>query len=256
MAQYSFGAGQLWGIPTSDAFGNAIAATVASPVLFGVLQEVSVEIDFDNKMLFGQNQFPVAVGRGKGKVGAKAKMAQLNGSLINSLFFGQTMTSGIYSTVYDTTGSVIPTTPFQTTPVVPSSGTWAVDLGVRDSNGIPLVRVASAPATGQYSVTAGVYTFNIAQQGNTVFISFQYTATSTSAKRSTVQNVPMGYAPTFRADLTTIYQGRNFTLTFPTCIASKLSFATKLDDFNVPDFDFDVFADASGNVMTWATTEN
>jgi hypothetical protein len=256
MAQYSFGAGQLWGIPTSDAFGNAIAANVASPVLFGVLQEASCEIDFDTKMLYGQNQFPVAVGRGKGKIGVKAKMAQLNGSLINSLFFGQTMTSGIYSTVYDTTGAVVPSTPFQITPTVPSSGTWAVDLGVRDSQGIPLVRVASAPATGQYSVAAGVYTFNTAQQGQTVFISFQYTATSTTAKRSTVQNVPMGYAPTFRADLTTIYQGKNFTLTLPVCISSKMQFATKLDDFNVPDFDFDAFADPAGNVMTWATTEN
>jgi hypothetical protein len=32
------------------------------------------------------------------------------------------------------------------------------DLGVRDANGNPMTRVASAPATGQYSVTAGVYT--------------------------------------------------------------------------------------------------
>lgn len=256
MAQYSFGAGQLWGIPTADAFGNAIATNVASPVLFGVLHEVSVDIDFDNKTLFGQNQFPVAVGRGKGKINGKAKMAQLNGSLINSLFFGQTMTSGIYSTVYDTTGALIPTTPFTITPTVPSSGTWAVDLGVRDANGIPMVRVASAPATGQYSVAAGVYTFAAADTGKQVFISYQYTATSTTAKRSTVTNVPMGYAPTFRADLTTIFQGKNFTLTLPACIGSKLSFSTKLDDFNVPDFDFDAFADPAGNVMTWATTEN
>jgi hypothetical protein len=256
MAQYSFGAGQLWGIPTADAFGNPIAAAVASPILFGVLQEVSIDIDFDNKMLFGQNQFPVAVGRGKGKIGGKAKMAQLNGSLINSLFFGQTMTAGIYATVYDTTGAVVPGTPFQITPTVPSSGTWAVDLGVRDANAVPLVRVASAPATGQYSVAAGVYTFNTAQTGQIVFISYQYTATSTTARRSTVQNIPMGFAPTFRADLTTIFQGKSFTLTLPNCIGSKLQFATKLDDFNVPDFDFDVFADAAGNVMTWATSEN
>jgi hypothetical protein len=256
MAQYSFGSGQLWGTPTMDAYGNAIAANVASPVLFGTMQEVSLDMSFETKMLYGQNQFPVAVGRGKGKVTGKAKMAQLNGSLINSLFFGQTLTNGIYSTVYDTTGSTVPATPFAITPTVPSSGTWAVDLGVRDSNGVPMVRVASAPASGQYSVAAGVYTFNTAQQAAVVFISFQYTATSTTAKRSTVLNVPMGYAPTFRADVTSPFQGKALTFTILNCLASKLAFATKLDDFNVPEFEFEGFADPAGNVMTWSTTEN
>lgn len=253
MPQYSFGAGVMWGTPTADAFGNAI--TNPTPVQFGVLQEISLDVSFDTKMLYGQNQFPVAVGRGKGKVSGKAKFAQLNGAILNSLFFGQTLSSGITSDVYDVTGAVIPTTPFTITPTVPSSGTWSRDLGVRDANGRPMTRVASAPTTGQYSVAAGVYTFAAADTGLTVFINYQYTATSTVAKKSTVLNVPMGYAPTFQADLYEPFQGKALTITLPNCIGSKLQFATKLDDFNVPEFDFEAFADSAGNVMTYAVSE-
>lgn len=253
MAQYSFGAGVMWGTPTADAFGNAIANP--SPVQFGVLQEISLDVSFDTKMLYGQNQFPVAVGRGKGKVSGKAKFAQLNGAILNSLFFGQTLTSGITADVYDITGTAIPTTPFTITPTPPSSGTWSRDLGVRDSNGLPMTRVASAPATGQYSVAAGVYTFAAADTGKIVFISYQYTATSTTAKKSSVVNVPMGYAPTFGCDLYEPFQGKALTIYLPNCIGSKLQFATKLDDFNVPEFDFEAFADAAGNVMTYGLSE-
>lgn len=253
MAQYVFGTGSLWGTPTQDATGAAIANP--TPVLFGTLQEVSLDTSFDTKMLYGNLQFPVAVGRGKGKISAKAKLAQFNGALINSLFFGQTLTAGIVADVYDVTGSVIPTTPFQITPTVPSSGTWSQDLGVRDANGITFTRVASGPTTGQYSVASGVYTFATADTGKTVFISFQYTATSTSAQKSTVTNLPMGYAPTFRADLSIPYNGKSLIVTLPQCLSNKLSFATKLDDFLVPEFDFDAFANAAGQVMTYALSD-
>jgi len=250
MAQYAFGAGTLWGIPTTDATGAALVNP--TPVLFGTLQDIAIDMSFETKELHGQLQFAVAVGRGKGKITGKAKMAQLNGSLINSLFFGQTMTSGIIADVFDTTGQLAATS---VTPTVPGSGTWSKDLGVRDSNGIPFTRVASAPTTGQYSVTAGVYTFAAADSARTVFIDYQYTATSTTAKKSTVMNLPMGYAPTFTAEFSMNYQGKTLILTFPNCIASKMGFATKLDDFMVPEFDFQAFAKSDGQIATWALTD-
>jgi hypothetical protein len=253
MAQYGFGAGALWGTPLTDAFGNSIAAP--SPILFGVLQNVSVDISGDIKELTGQNQFPVAVGRGKGKIAGKASFAQINGAIINSLFFGQTMTSGILSDVYDTTGAPIPSTPFAITPTVPGTGTWTADLGVRNASGLPMTRVASGPTTGQYMVAAGVYTFAAADTGQTVFISYQYTATSTTAKTSTVMNVPMGYAPQFRCDLFNGNSGKALALTLYGCIASKLTLATKLDDFMMPDFEFSAFADSAGRVLSWGTSE-
>lgn len=251
--QFAFGSGVLIGTQQYDANGAAVANP--SPQQFGVLQNVTLDASFDLKSLFGQNQFPVAVGRGKGNITGKAQFAQLNGALLNGLFFGQTVTAGIIGNVIDTTGAAIPGTPYQITPTVPGSGTWSRDLGVRDSNGVPMTRVASAPATGQYSVAAGVYTFASADTTKVVFISFQYTATSTTAKKSTVSNVLMGYAPAFQVDLFLPYQGKQLVLTLPYAVGSKMSFATKQDDFTVPEFDFTAFADASGNVMTWSTTE-
>jgi len=254
MSQFVFGSGILWGTPSTDAAGNAVANP--TPVQFGTLQDVSVDISFENKTLHGQNQFAVAVGRGKGKITGKAKFAQMNGLLLNSLFFGQTMTAGIISDVYDTTGSAIPaSSPYTITPTAPSSGTWSADLGVRDATGLPMVRVASAPAAGQYSVAAGVYTFASADQGKTVFINYQYTASSTTAQKSTVQNVIMGYAPSFKVDLYTPFQGKSLILTLNNAISTKLTIATKLDDFAMPEFDFEGFADGSGQVMTYALTE-
>jgi hypothetical protein len=253
MPTYGFGAGALWGTPLTDAAGNTIANP--TPILFGVLQEVSVDLSFDVKELHGQNSFPVDVARGKGKIGGKAKFARFNGLMLNSLFFGQTVSSSIVSDVYDTTGAAIPATPFQITPTIPSSGTWSRDLGVRNASGNPMVRVASAPVTGQYSVAAGVYTFAAADTGLTVFIDFQYTATSTTAKKIVAQNVVMGAAPTFRADLLNTHSGSFIGLSLFSCVSTKLSMATKLDDYLIPEFDFSGFADASGNVLNMGLSE-
>jgi hypothetical protein len=250
---FLFGSGVLYGIPTADANGNAIANP--TPIKFGTLQNVSVDISFENKSLYGQSQFPVAVGRGKGKIAGKAQFAGINGATLNHLFFGQTLAAGIIGIVNDVVGTVIPSTPFTITPTVPNSGTWTLDLGVVDSNGVPMTRVASAPATGQYSVAAGVYTFAAADTGKTVFINFEYTATSTVAQKSTVNNLLMGYAPTFRCELSTPYAGKQLALTLFNCISSKMTFATKQDDFIVPEFDFDAFANGSNQVMTYALSE-
>jgi len=44
---------------------------------------------------------------------------------------------------------------------------------------LPLTKAASAPAAGQYSVAAGVYTFNSADANKAVLISYTYTITGT-----------------------------------------------------------------------------
>jgi hypothetical protein len=252
--QVGFGAGVLWGTPLTDVNGNAI--TNPTPVQFGALQEVSVDFSFDKKLLYGSNQFPLAVARGKGSISGKAKFAQINGALLNSVLFGQVASNGIVADVLDVTGAAIPATPFTITPTIPGAGTWASDLGVKNSNGVPMTRVASAPTTGQYAVAAGAYTFAAADTGQTVYISYQYSGTSTTAKKFSITNVLMGSAPTFRADLSVPFNGKTLTVTLLNCLSSKLSLATKLDDFLIPDFDFDAFADASGvNIGTLALSE-
>ena len=249
-----FGSGLMWATPLQTATGAAVANP--TPLLFGVLQECEIDIKRDLKELHGQNQFPVAVAAGKGSVSGKAKFAEFLGGMLETVVFGVAGSAGITSVVGDTTGAVIPSTPFQITPTVPSSGTWAADLGVISAaTGRPLIRVASAPATGQYTVAAGLYTFAAADTGLTVYINYRYTATSTVAKKGVLNNLPMGQAPTFRLDLYVPYNNEQLVYTFANCISDGMKLGTKNDDFVVPDFGFKCFADVSGKVLDWATAE-
>jgi hypothetical protein len=255
MAQFSFGSGTLWGTPLTDSTGSSIA--VPTPVQFGTVQEVTMDFSFEQKELIGQNQFPVAIARGKGKITGKAKTAQIQGLLFHSLVFGQTLTDGIISDVYDTTGTAIPSSsPYTITPTVPNSGTFLRDLGVKNWLGLPMIRVASSPASGEYAVSnVGVYTFNSSDKDKTVFINYQYSAASTAGKIINIKNVAMGAAPTFKMDFTSTFQGKTITVTLNNCTSTKLSFQTKLDDFVVPEFDFGVQADDQNNIGTIATSE-
>lgn len=251
MSQYIFGAGIIWATPLQDAFGNAIAN--GTPVQLAVSQEVSMDESFETKQLYGQNQFAVDVGRGKGKVGVKCKFGQVNGLAVSSLFFGQTMTTGRTSYVFDVVGTAIPAaTPWQITPTIPNTGTWAADMGVRDANGRPMTKVASAPTTGQYSVAAGVYTFATADANKLVFISFAYTNTNVQSPNATqlnVKNIPMGSAPIVQLDIFFSKNGKSFGTRYPQAISNKMGWQSKLDDYMVPEMDFDCFADAAGNVL-------
>lgn len=253
--QFLFGAGSVFGIPIQDAAGNAI--TNGTPIQIGVMQEMSLEFSGDVKELYGQNQFAVDVGRGKAKVGGKIKGAQVSGAAINSLFFGQTMVSGTGMAAYiDSTGAAIPATPFQITPTPPSTGTFVEDLGVRDSNGLAMTKVASTPAAGQYSVSAGVYLFNTADTGKTVFINYRYSYTLLSGKQITVNNVQMGAAPLLRTLMQVDYRGKRALVILPNALFTKMAlFSTKLDDYSIPEEDFSCFADSSGNVATIYTSE-
>ncbi len=250
MAQYGFGSGVVFGIPLSNAGGTGIAN--ATPQRFGVLQDISVDLSFTNKELRGQNQFPVAVGRGQGKIQCKAKFGQFNGEIVNGLFFGQTLSVG-QSIISDKESLTITTG----SGTVANGSTFQDDLGViYAGTGLPLAKVASAPASGQYSVTvAGVYTFSASDAGavtGNILVSYRYSGptTGTSASSIALSNQLMGYAPTFKCELYVPYAARQLVLTLNQCIGSKLNFATKLDDFLIPEFDFDAFADASGNIGT------
>lgn len=252
---FIFGSGILYGVQTQDATGAAVAN--ATPVQFGTLQDISGDISFEEKMLYGSYQFPVAVGRGKGKLGFKAKFASLNGAVIGDLLFGTGSVAGIKDIV-NNFAATIPTTPFTVTAAPPSSGTYSNDLGVINATtGVALKKVASAPVTGQYSVNiaTGVYTFAAADTGGSVLLNYEYTATSTTAKSNTIVNQLTGYAPFFKAALSLHYGGKAFNLVLNQCMSNKLSLPFKNDDFAVPDFDFSAFADAANNIGYWAASE-
>jgi hypothetical protein len=168
--QFAFGSGSMWGI---DSGANP------TPGNFGILQDVGIDFPYSNKPLFGSFQLPVAIGRGTAKPSWKAKFAQLSGRVLNSLFFGQTKATGSVLVAEDEAGTIT-----AGSITVANSAQFVDDLGVvYSATGLPLVRVASAPAAGQYSVSAGVYTFNVSENATVVKIDYTYTAAA-PARRS------------------------------------------------------------------------
>ena len=234
----AFGAGVLIGTPSGG-----------SPLQFGTLQDVSVDFSFSVKQLMGQFQFPVAVARGAGKISGKAKFANIDGPALNQIFFGATSSAGQKLWSYNEGATVAAASPYTAT--VANAGSFDMNLGVAyASSGLQLTQVTSSPALGQYSVAAGVYTFNAADSGKAVLITYSYTQ-AVAGSKAVIGNKLMGVAPTFQIDF---YQsnpniaGAQWSMRLYSCISSKLGFASKLEDFNIPELDFEAFANASNNL--------
>src|SRR5574337_950549 len=239
---------------TSVAFGSGVLIATpsganATPVQFGALQDVTLDISFSSKQLFGQYQFPIAFARGEGKIAGKAKFANIDGTLFNTCFFGQTLSAGQKLWAYNEAGAVPISSPY--TYAAANAANFDADLGVvYASSGLPLTRVASAPAVGQYSVAAGVYTFNSGDSGKALLVSYSYTQTA-GGSRAVLGNRVMGIAPTFQIDF---YQtnpnvaGAQWSLRLYNCVSTKLSIASKTQDFVVPELDFEAYANAANSI--------
>lgn len=242
---------------TGNLFAKGSAAN-ATPQSFGTLQNVSLDISWTTKELFGQYNFPVAVGQGNCKITGKAASANIQAKLFNDIFFNGTLSTGETAVAVRETGTVPASTPWQIT--VTNGATFVEDLEVLDATtGLPLIKVASAPTTGQYSVaTGGVFTFASADAGKSVLISYSYTVAASGQKLSLSQQL-VGQAPTFTLVLAGGYTASGSTLPglkLYSCTASKLSFATKMNDFAIPNFEFMAFANNAGQVLDWSTNSN
>lgn len=240
--QYNFGTGLLTLTPSGSN---------PTPVQLGVLQEVSVDIEVTQVELRGQYKFPVDIAEAAGKVAGKAKFAQIYAAILGNMLNGSSTSTGSTVGAQNEVGT-IPATPFTVT--VTNSATWVEDLGVIDVNtGLRLTRVASAPATGQYSVTAGAYLFAAADTGHTVWISYSYTIAG--GKTVVYNNDLMGSGPTFTLTLFNTYNSKNVGIKLFAVKAPKLAMAMKNTDFTMEDLDFAAFASSTGKVLELYTTE-
>lgn len=242
---YSFGSGVLIGTRTD--------ITNATPVNFGLVQEVTIDQSASLKEIYGQFQYPLAGARGTIKTTGKAKVARISGLAFANLYYGISPVAGQLATSFAEAGSVPASSPYTVT--VANGATFVDDDGVvYAATCLPLTKVASNPSAGQYSVSAGVYTFNAADAGKSVLTTYTYTISS-SGQKIAVANSLIGTTPTFQALFYTTFQGQAVSLKLNNCTSSKLSFGTKLEDFVMPEFDFSCFADSSGNVMSWSFAE-
>jgi hypothetical protein len=237
---FVFGSGVL--------IGTQLNVANPTPINFGLVQKVSVETSVSVKELYGQYAFPVAVGSGTRKVQCKASLARFSGQAIGRLFYNQVPVAGSviaqFAELHNSTTTSI---------TVNNSSTFVADQGVvYAATGLPLIAVASAPAVGQYAVVSGIYTINASDENTNLLISYTYTST-TAGEKLVIANPLVGPTSTFSAILFATDPTNNlqFSVTLNQCVASKFSFGTNIEDFAKPDFEFQAFANAAGQVMTF-----
>jgi hypothetical protein len=82
-----------------------------------------------------------------------------------------------------------------------------------------------------------------------VLVSYTYTVSS-SGESIAVASALIGPSITFSANLfaSDPTTGKQFSVLLYNCVADKLAFGTKLEDFMVPELDFACFANAAGQV--------
>jgi hypothetical protein len=246
---FQFGIGGIWVNPIG---GNL--ATNPTPYELLTVQDVSVDISQDLKELVGQNKVADDVAPGQMKVTGKFTPGRIDIGLFNQMFFANPTVPGVKQIIKDEAG-LVGSSPYNY--AVTQLLTFTTDLGVRyASNGMALVRVITTPAAGQYTVSAGTYTFSAADTGKGVLVSYIST-NATAGYTVTITNSLMGYGPIFELWVSQPYQSAPAVTTVPPvpngihlycCRLSKLGQAMKNTDYLRPEMDFSAFANAAGQV--------
>ena len=238
-----------------DAFGPGVIIVTrtdvanSTPYNIGYSQEFSVDFAGNIKELYGQNQLPIDAARGTVKVTGKIKSAVLSGFAWNTVFFGNSFSTG---TITWNQGEAHTVTAGVLSPAaLTNAATFEADLGVvygagATTPGTPLQKVASAPAVGQYTVTGAVYAF-AAGETNPVLISYTSTVAA-SGQTLTISNNLLGTSPNFQLDYYTSRSGSAFVVRYYQAQAAKITIAAKLEDFMMPEFEVHMFANAAGNL--------
>ena len=241
---YAFGAGSVY-----------MLASGLTPVKVGVLQDIQIDISADIKMLYGAQQFAVAIGRGQAKIEGKAKTGQIDLNLFNSVYSQGTIDTAGFLKIVENEAHSVPASSTYTVQVTNHS-VPIVDLGVYyASTGLQLAQVASgSEATGKYSVdlTTGTYTFVVGDASAALLFNYQYKATT--GNQIVISNQLMGVQPVFQLIMQEGFSDfgvrKLMTLQLNRCVSNKLTFPFKNSDFAISDIDFSAFADAAGNVGT------
>lgn len=231
--------------------------TIPVAINIGFAQEFSLDVAGTTKQLYGQKQYPLLAARATIKATGKFKAAEISGIAWNAFFYGQSsFTTGRKTWNIDTTGTVLSTAGVQ----VGSSLSFDADLGIfYSTQGLPMQRVSTAVSlsSGFYAVGStapGFYYFSTGDVAATVGTKITYTSSSTAATAQTlaVTNQNIGSTPTFQMDYyTSLNQpiAKPFAVRVYQCVAAKHAMAFKLEDFMMPEFEFDFFADATDRVF-------
>jgi hypothetical protein len=243
-----FGTGDAIFVPKRDANGAVIA--VPTPVNLASCTDIGIEKKGTAKMHEGKYQYSIASAIAKRSIeisltcnvhSAKSMGLSTNEDVLES-----------YDALHSPkTATAIPATPFTITPTPPASGTFKNDMGVFWEDGGQLVRVASAPVAGQYSMAAGVYTFAAADTLKKVFIKYTYSV-ATGGSSTAEYNRLQGEAPEYSLILTSgTYRGVTAMFDAPIVLVKDISNPFKNGDYMAQKITVDVLANPStGHVFT------
>lgn len=235
-------AGQSAGVEMYGAGAFFVIGADGTPRKLAMLQGCSLDAAFTTKALYaGDSNVAVAIARGTGKFTGKVDIARVSADVFNEVFFGQSAATGQILSAQGETHTIATSTVTAT-----HAATIFQDLGVRyATTNRPLTKVTSAPALGQYSVSAGVYTFNASETGDMV-LDYLYTDAA-NGKTITLASQPIGTTPFFTGVFTVSYAGKTKTVILNKLTSSKLGIiSSKLEDWDIVNFDFEAVADASG----------
>lgn len=242
-----FGAGSLFLNPNG---GNV--PTNQTPQSVATLQDVNIDIAATIKDLRGQYQFPDDTAISDRKITFKSGFGRMDIDLYNNICFGETsITTGGTPQAVQESHNIPASSPYTVT-VTNSASVPLTDLGVvYSSTGQKFTKVASGPTVGQYSYSAGVYTFAVADAGLAVLISYNYTVTT--GRILTVQQHVQGFGPAFEMWLSDPYQeltaGVPNYFHFYSCKVSKLGLPQKRADYLICDVEGECYANAAGKVF-------
>jgi hypothetical protein len=231
-----FGVGNISAIPSG---------ANPTPVPIATVKGVTVEFKATDVPLPGQ--YMVAQDRATTSI-------EITGT-IQSADFSADMVSLVLPNTTTTTGTIlpathvaaIPTTPFTIT--VTNSATFDSEMSVVDlTAGKKLKRVESAPATGEYSVAAGVFTFAAADTGHNVSIAYLY-ASAATGKTINATNQLAGTTTTYILKAANSAVGKSNVIKLPAVSFNSLSLAFKNGDWSESNLGFSARADDSGNLF-------
>ena len=246
-----FGAGQLYALPGAFSGGSFNA----SPVWFATLQDVDINIDATIKELRGQYQFPDDTAISDKKITWKAGYGRFSIDTWNNIYYGDVISTGSNSGGTGPGGGVPQVqeqvTLNSTSYVVVHSAAFTQDMGVIYGSNLQLLqKVPSGPLTGQYSVSAGTYTFAAGDNAKSVLISYRYSIAT--GRVLVVQQHTQGWGPTFEMVLSQPYQ--ELTSDIPNyldlyaCKCGKLTAPLKRADYTISDLEGQAFANSAGFV--------
>jgi hypothetical protein len=217
-----------------------------SPTQLAVIKSWTLDLSQDMLDLRGSSLDLLDTLPVKRTVKGKLSLNDFSTTLVGAVTSGTTISAGVTLGALET--SAVPATPYQIT--VTNSAQFVKDLGVIDyTSAKELTNVASTPATGQYSYSAGVYTFAAADTTHSMGISYSYTVAA-SGKTVQVAAANAGVASTtYALHVYGSAGGKSYGFYLPSVRIPNLSLSMSPDQWSDVSCDFTAFLDSNNKLF-------